>query len=163
MYEENLSKNSEIFEKWQNGQTVREISEDTGYPISTVGYYVRKFNRRAQKGEPMDFTPTPEVDKVTLALTARAKINASELMTNYMKNSDYEGLYFFLMDIKLMKELRRDLNLTRAESNILISNLFESMKATINVESNNKSNNSMGKKNVKGKSLDEVLDSMTPD
>jgi len=162
MYEEDVSKNLEIFKKWTDGRTVREISEETGYPISTVGYYVHKFNRKAQKGEPMDFTQVPKADKVTLALNASIKLNAFQIMKNYMDSGDYIGLYYFLMDVKLIKELGRDLILTKDEYNSSIGVLIESIKAASSDKPNN--NNLSGKSaRSKGISLDEAIRSMVPD
>jgi len=53
MIQENPDRNFLIYEMWTNGSTIDEISFETGIPRSTVGYYVRKFNKCAKSGEPI--------------------------------------------------------------------------------------------------------------
>ena len=55
MYTPNLERNKHIYELWERGLTVDRISSLTGVPRSTVGYYVRKFNRLAVEGKPTVF------------------------------------------------------------------------------------------------------------
>ena len=60
MIKENLGRNFLIYEQWKDGRTIDEISFDTGIPRSTIGYYVRKFNKNARRGEPIAFQPIKE-------------------------------------------------------------------------------------------------------
>ena len=55
MYSVNSERNRLIYDLWEARLTVSEISFRTGIPRSTVGYYVRKFNRLAAKGKPVVF------------------------------------------------------------------------------------------------------------
>ena len=45
----NPERETVIYELWKTGHTVDEIADQTGIPRSTVGYYVRKFNKDPRK------------------------------------------------------------------------------------------------------------------
>ena len=55
MIQENTDRNILVYELWTKGRTIDEIASETAIPRSTVGYYVRKFNKRAKSGEPIVF------------------------------------------------------------------------------------------------------------
>ena len=45
MIQRNIKRENEIYQLWNQGYIVDEISSQMGIPRSTVGYYVRKFNK----------------------------------------------------------------------------------------------------------------------
>ena len=77
MYTPNLERNKRIYELWENGRTVDRISFLTGVPRSTVGYYVRKFNRLAVEGKTVVF---PGAHKAPREFSSRSLNEAIALM-----------------------------------------------------------------------------------
>jgi len=122
MIRENIDRNFIIYELWKKGHTIDEISFDTGIPRSTVGYYIRKFNKRAKIGEPIVFLPEREkLDEKDLAITAFTKnIGFQGLMKMLREDTDgLDKVYKLLMCTKLLKELQRDIFPTIEESKAL--------------------------------------------
>jgi len=127
MISENLERNSLIYELWKEGYTIDEISFETGIPRSTVGYYVRKFNKRAKRGEPIAFQPVREKpNDETLVTKSFLKAGFIVRMVELAANGDIDRVYKSLMVVKLMKELQREIFTTEEEkqafSNILKTN-----------------------------------------
>lgn len=107
MYITNSERNKVIYELWEKNLTVGEISSSTNIPRSTVGYYVRKFNRLSAKGKPVVFPGLSQgagkqgshtEDSLTMSLLW-VKI------LSLMEKGDWEGLYYHLNSFKLLKEL----------------------------------------------------------
>jgi hypothetical protein len=107
MYSTNSQRNKVIYELWEMNLSVGEISSRTGIPRSTVGYYVRKFNKLAAKGKPVVF-PGPSYGPRVLTSYAQDIQLMSKLeqrILNSMVDGDWEGLYYRLSGFKLLKEL----------------------------------------------------------
>jgi hypothetical protein len=88
------------------GLTVDEIASRLIIPRSTVGYYVRKFNRYAKGGTPI---PLPNKydrhETETLALQAFYKaINLDDIIQG-MKQGEAQEIYYKLSVIRLMMQL----------------------------------------------------------
>jgi len=49
----NQDRNDILYDCWSHGDTIEEASEKTGIPKSTVGYFYKKFDRYARKGDPI--------------------------------------------------------------------------------------------------------------
>ena len=107
MYSVNSERNRLIYDLWEANLTVNEISSRTGIPRSTVGYYVRKFNKLAAKGKPVVFPGLSQgprmihnyTEDIPLISLVEAKVLGS------MVDGDWEGLYYRLRAFKLLKEL----------------------------------------------------------
>ena len=107
MYLANSERNRMIYELWEANLTVSEISSRTGIPRSTVGYYVRKFNKLGAQGKPVVFPgsdlgprmPRNYTEDIPLISRVEAKVLASTV------DGDWEGLYYRLSAFKLLKEL----------------------------------------------------------
>jgi hypothetical protein len=121
MMRENVDRNKRIYLLWEEGHTVEEISIETGIPRSTVGYYVRKFNNLAKKGEPIpirwrQYRP----DGQTMAMQAFTK---NWMFNNLLKMlgeaNGLDKVYKFLMVAKLTKELQREIFPTQKEQEAL--------------------------------------------
>ena len=110
MYFANSERNRVIYELWENELTVGEISSRTGIPRSTVGYYVRKFNKLAAKGKPIVFpgpSPGPRMPRnytedIQLISRLEYQILKASARTGY---GNWEELYYRLSTFKLLKEL----------------------------------------------------------
>jgi len=107
MIASNVERNKLISGLWEKGLTVDQISSMSGIPRSTIGYYVRKFNRLAAKGEPVVFPSThSEVSRDSPLhfmndwIVQQYKVQAYE----WLCKGEFERLYYFLMDLKLLKE-----------------------------------------------------------
>ena len=129
MVKENPERNARIYELWELGLTVDEIALETGYPRSTVGYYNRKFNKKARRGEPIILPHIVErPDSETFALQAVLKRSAFINLTERVKAGDLDTVYKSLMILKLVKELQRDLFPTKEESEAFFKALTQSIK-----------------------------------
>jgi len=129
MVEENPERNARIYELWELGLTIDKIAFETGYPRSTVGYYTRKFNKKAIRGEPIILPHVVErPDSETLALQAVLKSSAFVNLTERVKAGDLDTVYKSLMILKLVKELHRDLFPTKEESEAFLKVLIQGIK-----------------------------------
>ena len=117
MFDENIGRNAVIYKLWEKGLTVNEIAQETFIPRSTVGYYVRKFNKKARRGEPIIIYGSLEkLDSKTLAMNAMIKIFASQRILDMAVNKGPEAIREFLETYKATKELEKILTLTKDES-----------------------------------------------
>lgn len=108
MYTPNLERNKLVYELWEKGLPVNRISSLTGIPRSTVGYYVRKFNKLAAEGKPVVFPAgykTPR-EASTKKSPMQEMLEAIIGMKAFQKMRDggAEDLYYILMDFKLLEE-----------------------------------------------------------
>ena len=117
MIQENPDRNFIIYELWKEGRTIDEMSFETGIPRSTVGYYVRKFNKCAKSGEPMVVQRIrKKPDEKVMAVQAWTKTGFFFNLMKMLKEEDgLDKVYKKLMIIKLMKELQRDILPTEEE------------------------------------------------
>ena len=117
MLDRNPDRNFLIYELWKKGHTVDEISLETCIPRSTVGYYVRKFNKCARSGEPIICQRVrEEPDEKTLALIGFAKSSFFVDLMKVLKEEDgLDKVYKRLMIVKLIKELQTDIFPTEEE------------------------------------------------
>ena len=129
MVNENPERNARIYELWALGLTIDEIALETGYPRSTVGYYIHKFNKKARRGEPIILPHVVErPDSETLALQAVLKSKIFINLTGMMKAGNLDSVYKYLMIYKLFKELQRDLFVTKEESEAFFEVLIQGIK-----------------------------------
>jgi len=121
MYFTNSERNRVIYELWEKNLTVEEISSNTGIPRSTVGYYVRKFNKLAAKGKPVVF-PGPSGSAIIPSNYTQDIQLMSTLETRILESvvdGEWEGLYYRLSAFRLLKEL--GLLTMRGQANFLSS------------------------------------------
>ena len=103
---------------WKKGYTVKEISFETDIPKSSAGYYVRKFNKRARRGDPIPFLPEREkLNRKDMAFNAFLKnLFSQKLKIMILKSKDaLNDVYKLLSVAKLIKELQRELSPTLEE------------------------------------------------
>ena len=117
MVQENPDRNFIIYELWTNGNTIDEISFETGIPRSTVGYYVRKFNKCAKSGEPIVVQQIrKKPDEKVIAVQTWKKLDFFVYLEKILKEKDgLDKAYKILMIAKLMKELHKDIFPTEEE------------------------------------------------
>jgi hypothetical protein len=107
MYYTNSERNKIIYDLWEKDLTVAKISYSTGIPRSTVGYYVRKFNRLSAKGQPIIFPGLSTGAEKQNSLSAES-VEMSLLRLKIlalMEEGNWEELHFRLSIFKLMKDL----------------------------------------------------------
>jgi len=113
MYLQNLERNRVIYELWENGFTVDQIASRTSILRSTVGYYVRKFNRLAAEGKPVVLLRQRKVAHKSFFSEILQLVNedaVGKIRLNAIKmfqQGQYEQLYYMLMDLKLIRDLDR--------------------------------------------------------
>ena len=121
MFDENIERNAVIYKLWEKGLTVTEIAQETFIPRSTVGYYVRKFNKKARRGEPIIIHgPLEKLDSETLANNAMIKIFATQIIVERVRNEGPEAIRKYLETFKALKELEKILYLTKDESEAVL-------------------------------------------
>jgi hypothetical protein len=124
MIRENTSRNFLIYELWKKGRTIDEIAFETAIPRSTVGYYIRKFNKRAKSGEPIAFQQAREQpDEKAIAVQAFVKNSAFLNLSKMLMNGEIDKVYKLLMILKLWKELQRDIFPTIEEAEAFLKSL----------------------------------------
>jgi hypothetical protein len=106
MYIANSERNRVIYELWEKNLSVDEMSSGTGIPRSTVGYYVRKFNKLAVKGKPVVFPGQNDNLRILSSYTQDIPLMSKleERILN-ARAGDWEGLFYRLSAFKLLKEL----------------------------------------------------------
>jgi len=129
MVKENPERNARIYELWELGITIEQIALETGYPRSTVGYYTRKFNKKAKRGEPIILPHIDErPDSETLAQQAVIKSHVLIHLSEMIAAGNYDAAYKYLMIIKLSKELQRDIFPTPEEREAFFKVLIQGIK-----------------------------------
>ncbi len=122
MFKENLERNIIIYQLWKKGHTIDEISFDTSIPRSTVGYYVRKFNKRAMRGDPIVFSGEREKGtEEEISLKTVLKYNQIKKINAWMREGPeaLDKIYKYLSIMKLTKELSREIFPTKDEKKVL--------------------------------------------
>jgi hypothetical protein len=133
MVRSNPERERKIYELWQHSETIDEISIVTSIPRSTVGYYVRKFNRDAKKrrlrlGEGLENrTAIPlrssedgsKTDSQSTFNSALAKILNFDVIFGEVKEliaaKRFDQLYYLLRCWKLLPQTLNTLTLTTEE------------------------------------------------
>lgn len=122
MFKENLERNIILYQLWKKGHTIDEMSFDTSIPRSTVGYYVRKFNKRAMCGDPIVFSGEREKGtEEEISLKTVLKYNLIKKINAWMMEGPeaLDKIYKYLNIMKLFKELKWEINLTKDEEKVL--------------------------------------------
>lgn len=121
MFPENFDRNILIYDLWKKGYTISEMSFETGIPRSTVGYYVRKFNKRARRGDPIVFSVEKEnrTEEEILIMTI-LKWNQVKKISEWMREGPdaMDKIYKYLSIMKLTKELSREIFLSKDEEKV---------------------------------------------
>ena len=125
---------------WTNGSTIDEISFETDTPRSTVGYYVRKFNKCAKSGEPIVVEQiSKKPDEKVIAVQAWKKLDFLAYLSQIHKEKNgLDKVYKTLMIAKLLKELHRDIFATKEERQAVQKNwpyLIEQILLSKNIKS----------------------------
>jgi hypothetical protein len=109
MIPENATRSLLIYDAWEKGRSVDSISIETGIPRSTVGYYIRKFNKAARRGEPITIRKVEKKrDEKEDAVTAYVKTSSFVGILEMLKRGEFDKVYKLLSILKLMKELKSD-------------------------------------------------------
>ena len=115
MPQPNRERNYLVHRYWQEGRTIDEIAILTAIPRSTIGYYVRKFNRYAkmQLEVPLP-SPVSHSDAETYQ-TAITKIISVRQILDLALNADPQTAYYKLAFLKLAMEMINKLQLNPEE------------------------------------------------
>jgi len=133
-YQSNLERNAVIYQYWQEGKTIEEISTLTGIPHSTVGYYARKFNAAARAGMPLPLPPPSKKQPAEIEFSFLQKHKVMEFLLNLIKTNDAQTIYYNLASMKLLTELFGRLALTKEERELLSSALSVAQQAQPTVQ-----------------------------
>jgi len=116
-----------IYQYWVQGYTIDEISRLTGIPRSSVGYYVRKFNKKYGRRSRVRVSFLPALgdstdvkkDEYSLAVSgimkSAALISTFETVVDLVRQGKLQDAYYCLATIKLFNEIERIYSLTPEE------------------------------------------------
>ena len=130
-FRRNVERERLIYRYWVQGHTIDEISRLTGIPRSSVGYYVKKFNRKygmrgqlREKLSPtlMDLDESPKMNKAKLVDSAVFKMislkSFFDIISPLIREGRYRDLYYLLRCMRLMGEMLQPLMLTPEERKV---------------------------------------------
>jgi hypothetical protein len=98
-----VEREEKVYRPWRLGATIDQISLQTQIPRSTVGYYVRKFNRSDRRRlvpEPV----APSAADVSIPESIFTKVLFTEKVMELFKSGDYAKLYYFLQIYKMQMQ-----------------------------------------------------------
>ena len=120
-----------VYRYWVQGHTIDEISRLTGIPKSSVGYYVRKFNKKygesvrlRRKLSPilMSVDESPKMSEDELVESAVFKMvglkSFFDIIGPLVREGRYRDLYYLLKCMKLMEGLLQPLMFTPEERKV---------------------------------------------
>ncbi len=105
MFRINHKRNAEVYPLWERGDTIDQIASATRIPRSSVGYFVRKFNRLARKGEPIIIPQQTREDQNKLFMSAHLKLDLVDQIQELIKQRDWEKLYHFTGSFERLKQI----------------------------------------------------------
>ena len=126
-FRRNLERERLIYRYWIQGYTIDEISRLTGIPRSSVGYYVRKFNKKYGRrsrvrvsflpalGDSMNVKKNEYPLAVSGIMKSAALITTFETVVNLVRQGRLQDAYYCLGIIKLFNEIERIYSLTPEE------------------------------------------------
>jgi len=126
-FRRNLERERLIYRYWIQGYTIDEISRLTGIPRSSVGYYVRKFNKKYGRrsrvrvsflpalGDSMNVKKNEYPLAVSGIMKSAALITTFETVVNLIRQGRLQDAYYCLGIIKLFNEIERIYSLTPEE------------------------------------------------
>ena len=116
-----------VYRYWVQGYTIDDISRLTGIPRSSVGYYVRKFNKKYGRRSRVRVSFLPALgdstdvkkDEYSLAVSgimkSAALISTFETVVDLVRQGRLQDAYYCLAIIKLFNEIERIYSLTPEE------------------------------------------------
>ena len=130
-FRRNVERERLIYRYWRLGYTVDRISRLTGIPRSSVGYYVRKFNKKYGEGgrlrrklSPilMSVDESPKMSEDELVESAVFKMvglkSFFDIIGPLVREGRYRDLYYLLKCMKLMEGLLQPLMFTPEERKV---------------------------------------------
>ena len=117
MHYRNVEREEKVYRPWRLGATIDQISLQTQIPRSTVGYYVRKFNRSDRRRlvpEPI----APSAADVSIPESIFTKVLFTEKVMELFKSGDYAKLYYFIQIYKMLMQMQSYLKFTKDEMDL---------------------------------------------
>jgi hypothetical protein len=130
----NVERNKRIQNLWILGQTIDQISLSTGIPRSTVGYYVKKFNKSGRRLQPPP-SVTQTGFEASPSESAALKTFFLQEVARLIIDRDYQKLHYFLVSYKTMIQMQSYLKFTEEERKVLQNALSGQSKGSAHVDS----------------------------
>ncbi len=111
----NPERNYLVYRSWQEGRTIDEMAILTGIPRSTIGYYVRKFNRYAKMQLEPPIPATVSHSEAETYQSALTKTIGVRQILDLALNEDPQIAYYKLNVLKLAMEMINKLQLNPEE------------------------------------------------
>lgn len=127
----NIERDKKLFELWRSNLTIDDASFQSGIPRSTVGYYYKKFGKQHGKevsmtGKSREYSDSSSKSineaklPVDTFLSSIAKNRAFTQILSMMYSGKYVESYYYLMSLKLFKDVIKLYNFTPEEMKLLI-------------------------------------------
>ena len=117
MHYRNVEREKKLYQLWRIGATIDKISFQTTIPRSSVGYYVRKFNRSGRQR----LVPEPAAPSAAGVSTLESlvtKVFFTRKVIELFTSGDYARLYYFLQVYKMLMQMQSHLTLTKEEKDL---------------------------------------------
>ena len=124
MISENATRSFLVYDGWEKGRSIDVISLETGIPRSTVGYYIRKFNKAARRGEPITIQKVEQKrDEKEAAISGFVKGYLYLDLLELIKKGELDRVYKILSILKLLKELEKYISPSEEEKEAFNKNI----------------------------------------
>jgi len=128
-----LDRNNAIYELWEQGKTIDEISLLLNIPRSTVGYYVRKLNMAAKSVTALAIRPPSRKPPEQVLADLAVKSFVMKYIMEVLRTCDAATTYHTLAGMKLFRDLSTPLALTKEEQEMLFSAMREALKRNTSI------------------------------
>jgi len=148
MFATNPEREKTIYDLWRTRHTIDEIADLTRVPRSTVGYYVRRFNKNLRKQglkldgdlNPLLIKPKSVENESTPPIVKRLSgdykisslIQIMDTIQELENTKEYDQIYYFLHSLQLFPKVLECFKAIPGEENQLIDKFIKSNKDKIN-------------------------------
>jgi len=125
----NLDRNDSLYECWMKGETIEQAAERNGIPISTVGYYFKKFDRYARRGQAV---PRGRSEGNAKKFEQQhKKFEEKRDLSERVDKLEVEGKFREARELILLYEERVKAGLTYTQLKVEIDNLVDDLDESV--------------------------------
>ena len=117
MHSPNVEREENVYRLWRSGATIDQISLQTRIPRSSVGYYVKKFNRSGRQR----LVPEPAAPSAAGVSTLESlvtKVFFTKKVIELLTSGDYAKLYYFIQIYKMLTQMQSHITMTKEEKDL---------------------------------------------
>ena len=117
MHSPNVEREENVYRLWRSGATIDQISLQTRIPRSSVGYYVKKFNRSGRQRLVPEHA-APSAAGVSTLESLVTKVFFTKKVIELLTSGDYAELYYFIQIYKMLIQMQSHLTMTKEEKDL---------------------------------------------